>query len=429
MIVKVIGAGLAGVEAANYLANKRIPVILYEMKPIKFSEAHKQEGFAELICSNSFKSTDEFSATGMLKREMSELGSIVMEAAYSCQTPAGNSLSVDRLLFSKYITDKLANNPLITIKREEIIELSDDDICIIATGPLTSDSFHEFLMNKLGHHQLHFYDAVAPIVDASTIDYSKVFYKSRYDKGTPDFLNCPMTSEDFDAFYQELIAAKTAKLHDVDAKVFEACMPIEVLAKRGKEAITFGPMKPVGLENDGKRYKAVVQLRIDDINQTAYNLVGFQTNLTFPEQKRVFSLIPGLENSSFFRYGVMHRNTYIESPKLINQFYQLKSNPNWFFAGQMTGVEGYLESASSGLLAAIYLYKYINNSPLLQVSNNTIMGALANYVSTSNKSFVPMNANLGIIPYVDIKNKKERSKAYASRSLADIMSFKKEIDE
>ena len=425
-MVKVIGAGLAGVEASYYLANKGIDVELYEMRPIKQTSAHKTGLFSELICSNSLRANSIDVAVGLLKEEMKMFNSIVMEAANATSVPAGGSLAVDRTKFAEYITNKIKNHPKIKVINEEIKEIPSGDV-IIATGPLTSDDFSKTIKNFLDEKDFYFFDAVAPIIDGDTIDYDKVYLKSRYDKGEAAYLNCPMTKEEFDKFYEKLVTSECVEPHDFELKVFEGCMPFEVMAKRGKDTLLFGPMKPVGLEHNGIRPYAVVQLRKENTLGSAYNIVGFQTHLTWPSQREVIKLIPGLENATILRYGVMHRNTYINSPKLLNSFYQLKKDERIFFAGQMTGVEGYVESASSGLLAAINMARKVNNQELLKFPLETMMGSLANYISSPNENFVPMNANYGIVPELGFKHgKKERKMLYGKRGLETMEKFIKD---
>lgn len=402
MTVKVIGAGLAGSEAAWQLASRGIDVILYEMKPIKYSPAHSSEYFAELVCSNSLKADRIENACGLLKEEMRRFNSIVIEAADKARVPAGGALAVDRDIFSGYITEKIKNHPHITVVNEEVGEINKDEPIIIATGPLTSDLLIKAISKLTGEDYMYFYDAAAPVVTAESINMEKVFKAARYDRGTADYINSPMTKEEYDAFYEELINAETAPLKEFEnQKVFEGCMPVEVMAKRGKETLTFGPLKPVGLINPktGKDDAyAVVQLRQDNKSATLYNLVGFQTNLKWGEQKRVFSMIPGLENAEFVRYGVMHRNTFINSPKLLNKYYQMREHKNIFFAGQITGVEGYVESASSGLLAGINMAMMLSDKQMLEPSSKTSIGALPIYISDESISkFQPMNSNFGII--------------------------------
>ena len=423
MVVNVIGAGLAGVEASYYLANKGINVKLYEMRPKVNTSAHKTDLFAELICSNSLRGSSIDVAVGLLKEEMKLLHSLIMEAAELTQVPAGGSLAVDRTKFATYITDKIKNHPNIEVINEEVTEIP-EGYTIICSGPLTSDKFSNYLKEYLDEKDFYFFDAVAPIIDAESIDYNKVYLKSRYDKGEAAYLNCPMTKEEFDKFYDCLIHAECVEPHDFELKVFEGCMPFEVMAKRGKDTLLFGPMKPVGLEHNGIRPYAVVQLRKENTLGSTYNIVGFQTHLTWPSQREVIKLIPGLENANILRYGVMHRNTYINSPKLLNCFYQLKKNNNVFFAGQMTGVEGYVESAASGLASAINMYRYINNLEMLKFPTETMIGAMANYISSSNENFIPMNANYGIIPELGFKhNKKERKTLYGKRGIEYMEEF------
>lgn len=423
MVVNVIGAGLAGVEASYYLANKGIKVKLYEMRPNVNTSAHKTSLFAELICSNSLRANSIDVAVGLLKEEMKMFNSIVMEAAELTQVPAGGSLAVDRTKFATYITDKIKNHPNIEIINEEVTKIP-EGYTIICSGPLTSDKFSNYLKEYLDEKDFYFFDAVAPIIDADSIDYNKVYLKSRYDKGEAAYLNCPMTKEEFDKFYDCLVNAECVEPHDFELKVFEGCMPFEVMAKRGKDTLLFGPMKPVGLEHNGIRPYAVVQLRKENTVGSTYNIVGFQTHLTFPSQREVIKLIPGLENANILRYGVMHRNTYINSPKLLNCFYQLKKDNNIFFAGQMTGVEGYVESAASGLASAINMYRYIMGLELVKFPIETMMGAMANYISTPNTNFIPMNANYGIVPELNFKhNKKERKMLYGKRGLEYMEEF------
>lgn len=424
MSVKVIGAGLAGCEAAWQLAKRGIEVRLYEMKPKKYSPAHSNENFAELVCSNSLKADRIENACGLLKEEMRLFDSVMMEAADISRVPAGGALAVDRDIFSQYITDKIKGHPLITVINEEVTEIDPGDYTIIATGPLTSDGLFPAIANLTGEDELYFYDAAAPIVTAESIDCSKVFKAARYDKGTADYINCPMTKDEYISFYSELINAETAPVKDFEnKKVFEGCMPVEVMAKRGEQTLVFGPLKPVGLVNPktGKDDAyAVVQLRQDNKEGTLYNLVGFQTNLKWGEQKRVFSMIPGLENAEFVRYGVMHRNTYINAPKTLNRYYQMNRFPKIFFAGQITGVEGYVESASSGILAGYNMAKLLQDEAMLEPSQKTCIGALPLYISSGTiTNFQPMNANFGIIEGLGekIRNKAERYNKIALRAL------------
>ena len=425
--VKVIGAGLAGCEAALQLADRGIKVKLCEMKPKKFSPAHKSENFAELVCSNSLKADRIENACGLLKEEMRHFNSVMMQAADVSRVPAGGALAVDRDEFSSFITEKIKSNPNIELINEETATINPDEYTIIATGPLTSDLLSEEIRRLTGDDGLSFYDAAAPIITEESIDKDKVFRAARYGRGTADYINCPMTKEEYTAFYNELINAQTAELKGFEnSKVFEGCMPVEVMAKRGFETLTFGPLKPVGLINPktGKDDAyAVVQLRQDNSEGTLYNLVGFQTNLKWGEQKRVFSMIPGLSNAEFVRYGVMHRNTFINSPKLLDQYYRLKQFPKIYFAGQITGVEGYVESASSGIMAGYNLACEILGQSMPELNNKTVTGALATYISNESVSdFQPMNANFGIVAGLDVKirKKQERYGKIAQRALEEI---------
>lgn len=435
--IKVIGAGLAGCEAAYAAARLGVSVELYEMKPHKHSPAHHTDGFAELVCSNSLRSNDTSNAVGLLKAELSGLGSLVMEAAYATEVPAGSALAVNRELFSDYITEKIKNHPNIRVIEGEVTEIPKEGIVVIASGPLTSEALADSISAYTGGGELHFFDAAAPIVDFSTIDTSVAFFASRWGKGNPeDYLNCPMTKEQYDIFYNELINAKAAPLKAFDKElqedltVFEGCMPVEVMASRGYDTLRFGPMKPVGLPvpTTGEDAFATVQLRRENKEGTMYNIVGFQTHLTFGEQRRVFGLIPGLENADFFRYGVMHRNTYLNSPGFLNPNYSVKKEGRLFFAGQMTGVEGYVESASSGFVAGVNAaMQALGREPLI-FPKETEIGALAHYVSEGgiSSSFQPMNANFGIIAPFEKKvkgGKKARNLAYAERSLEIIKNI------
>lgn len=426
--VKVIGAGLAGCEAAWQLAQSGIPVELCEMKPKKFTPAHRYPGFSELVCSNSLKAERVESAAGLLKEEMRRLGSLSMQAAEVSKVPAGGALAVNREEFSDYITEKIRSHPLIKVTEVEVTEIPDGYV-IIATGPLTSDALSESINKLVGAQYLYFHDAAAPIVTAESLDRSLVFGASRYGRGGEDYLNCPMDKDEYLNFYNELINAETAPLHDFDDvgnyKVYEGCMPIEALAKRGVDCMRFGPMKPVGLVDPrtGKRPYAVVQLRLENNDGTLYNLVGFQTNLKFGEQKRVFSMIPGLKDADFMRYGVMHRNTYLDSPKLLDRHFCLKSDPRIYFAGQITGVEGYIESAASGIYAAMSLARRIRGEPEITLPRETMLGALAEYVETGSPSgFQPMGSNMGILPELPekIRGKQEKYAALAKRSLESL---------
>lgn len=430
--IRIIGAGLAGCEAAWQAANRGVNVTLCEMKPKKFTPAHHSENFAELVCSNSLRSNELSNAVGLLKEEMRRLGSLMIEAADATAVPAGSALAVDRTGFSAYITDKIRNHPHITVIETEICALPEDGVTVVASGPLTSDALSEAIDRRIGGKKLHFFDAAAPIVDFSSINMDIAFFASRYGKGEASYINCPMTKEQYDVFYDALIHAKEAELKEFDKesqrdlKVFEGCMPVEVMARRGYETLLFGPLKPVGLPlpATGKDAYAVVQLRQDNAAGTMYNIVGFQTHLTFPEQKRVFSLIPGLENAEFMRYGVMHRNTYLQSPGLLSPDYSMIDAPNLFFAGQMTGVEGYVESAASGLVAGINAACAAQDKPRVLFPRECVIGAMASYVSTGGTgAFVPMNANFGIVPPLDTRvkgGKKVRNEALAARSLAAI---------
>ncbi len=419
----VIGGGLAGCEAAWQLARNKIHTTLYEMKPDKKTPAHKSDYFAELVCSNSLRAEGTANGAGLLKMEMACLSSLVMEAAKETKVPAGGALAVDRTEFAKYITEKITSNPYIAVKNEEITKIPEADCVIVATGPLTSDALSEDIKSFFGSDSLSFYDAAAPIITLDSIDMDIVYRKARYDKGTADYLNCPMTKEEYLAFYNALITAEAAEVKDFeDEKVFEGCMPVEVMAKRGEDTLRFGPLKPVGLEHPetGEEFYAVVQLRQDNKEGTLYNLVGFQTHLKFGEQKRVFSLIPGLKNAHIVRYGVMHRNTYIHSPSLLKNTYETIKRPGLFFAGQMTGVEGYVESASSGIVAGINAARYILKKEQIDFTTKTATGALSNYISTfSGKNFQPMNINFGIIDSLDerIKSKKERYEKISERAI------------
>lgn len=433
MKVKVIGAGLAGCEAAWQLLKEGISVELYEMKPKKYSPAHSMEGFAELVCSNSLKADRIENACGLLKEEMRFFDSLMMSAADISRVPAGGALAVDRNVFSDYITEKLKAHPLLTVINEEVTSINTDEYTIIATGPLTSDALSEEIAELTGGDELYFYDAAAPVITAESIDKSKVFMAARYDKGTADYINCPMTKEEYDAFYDALINAQTAPLKEFEnQKVFEGCMPVEVMAKRGEKTLLFGPLKPVGLVNPktGKDDAyAVVQLRCDNKEGTLYSPVGFQTNLKWGEQKRVFSMIPGLENAEFVRYGVMHRNTYINAPRLLDKYYRMKKYPKLFFAGQITGVEGYVESASSGILAGYNMARLLKGEAMFEPDKRTSIGALPLYISSaSEENFQPMNANFGIIEGLNerVRKKAERYEKIAQRALKIIESQIKE---
>ena len=429
--IKVVGAGLAGCEAAWQAAKMGVFVDLYEMKPAKKSPAHHSDGFAELVCSNSLRSNQLNNAVGLLKAELSLLDSLIMEAAYATEVPAGSALAVNRDDFSSYITQKIKSHPRITVHYEEVTEIDTDEITVIASGPLTSEALSSAIAEITGGNELHFFDAAAPIVDFSTVNMNKAFFASRYGKGNPeDYLNCPMNEEEYQNFYNALISADVAPLKafdkelQEDIQVFEGCMPVEVMASRGYDTLRFGPMKPVGLPlpSTGEDAFATVQLRRENKEGTMYNIVGFQTHLTFGEQKRVFRMIPGLENAEFFRYGVMHRNTYINSPGFLTPLYSVANKPRLFFAGQMTGVEGYVESTSSGFVAGINAALFALGKEKILFPKETEIGALSHYVSEGgvSSSFQPMNANFGIIAPFDKKvkgGKKNRNEAYAARSL------------
>ena len=431
-MIKVIGGGLAGCEAAWQLARYGLEVELYEMKPQKFSPAHKNVNLAELVCSNSLKASRLDSAAGLLKTEMEILGSLTVPCAKECAVAAGGALAVDREKFSALVTERIKNNPKIKLISKEIDTIPEGDV-IIATGPLTSDNLAENI-KTLCNGSLSFYDAAAPIVSYESLDKDKVFFASRYDRGDSDYINCPMNKEEYLAFYNELINAQTAELKGFEKadgyKVYEGCMPIERLAKRGEDTMRFGPLKPVGLidKRTGKRPYAGVQLRREDESGTMFNLVGFQTNLKFGEQKRVFSMIPGLENAEFFRYGVMHRNSFIDSPRLLNSDFSMRDNGDIYFAGQITGVEGYMESAASGIIAGIAMARKLKGLEPLEMPKVSMIGALCGYISNENVvDFQPMGANMGILPALDenIRDKKKKYMMLAERSVA---ALQQEID-
>lgn len=431
--VNVVGAGLAGSEAAYQLAERGVKVSLIEMRPVKQTPAHHTDKFAELVCSNSLRGNDLTNAVGVLKEEMRRLNSLIIQAADHARVPAGGALAVDRHDFSGYITDTLKNHPNITVLNEEVNSIP-DGYTIIATGPLTTDHLAQEIVDITGRDQLYFYDAAAPIVEKDSIDMDKVYLKSRYDKGEAAYLNCPMTEEEFNRFYDALLEAEVAPVNKFEKeKYFEGCMPFEVMAGRGRKTLLFGPMKPVGLEDPktGETPYAVVQLRQDDAAGTLYNIVGFQTHLKWGAQKEIVRLIPGLENVDIVRYGVMHRNTFINSPDVLNQKYELITHPNVYFAGQMTGVEGYVESAASGLVSGINLAHKINGKGEVIFPRETMIGSMAYYIShaKNDKNFQPMNANFGVLPSLDkkIKNKKERNMTYAERALDYLENFKKTL--
>ena len=426
--ITVVGAGLAGSEAAWQAANRGVKVHLYEMRPVKQTPAHHTDKFAELVCSNSLRANTLTNAVGVLKEEMRQLNSIIISSADECAVPAGGALAVDRHEFSAKVTEKIKNHPNITVINEEVQRIP-EGIVIIASGPLTSAAMSNEIKQLTGEEYFYFYDAAAPIIEKESINMDKAYLKSRYDKGEAAYINCPMTEEEFNTFYNALIEAETVPLKEFEKEIFfEGCMPIEVMANRGIKTMLFGPLKPVGLEDPrtGKRPFAVVQLRQDDAAGTLYNIVGFQTHLKWGAQKEVIGLIPGLENAEIVRYGVMHRNTFINSPNLLKSTYQFKSNEQIFFAGQMTGVEGYVESAASGLVAGVNATKLFNGQTPVSFPEETAIGSMAHYITATNaKSFQPMNANFGIFPPLSqkIKNKQERYEKHAERALGSIQNF------
>ncbi|MGH1043550.1 MULTISPECIES: FADH(2)-oxidizing methylenetetrahydrofolate--tRNA-(uracil(54)-C(5))-methyltransferase TrmFO [Bacillus] len=427
-VVNVIGAGLAGSEAAYQIAKRGVQVKLYEMRPVRQTPAHHTDKFAELVCSNSLRANTLTNAVGVIKEEMRLMDSVIIRAADECSVPAGGALAVDRHEFAAKVTEYVKNHPNVTVMNEEITEIPEGPT-VIATGPLTSPDLSAQLKKLTGEDYFYFYDAAAPIVEKDSIDMNKVYLKSRYDKGEAAYLNCPMTEEEFDHFYEALIAAETVPLKEFEKEIFfEGCMPVEVMASRGRQTLVFGPMKPVGLEDPktGKTPYAVVQLRQDDAAGTLYNIVGFQTHLKWGPQKEVLQLIPGLENAEIVRYGVMHRNTFINSPNLLRPTYQYKQRDDLFFAGQMTGVEGYVESAASGLLAGINAARLVKGEEPVVLPPVTAMGSMANYITATNaKNFQPMNANFGLFTPLEkkIKKKQERNEAYATRALETIQNF------
>lgn len=427
-VVNVIGAGLAGSEAAYQIAKRGVQVRLYEMRPVRQTPAHHTDKFAELVCSNSLRANTLTNAVGVIKEEMRLMDSVIIRAADQCSVPAGGALAVDRHEFAAKVTEYVKNHPNVTVMNEEITEIPEGPT-VIATGPLTSPDLSAQLKELTGEDYFYFYDAAAPIVEKDSIDMNKVYLKSRYDKGEAAYLNCPMTEEEFDRFYEALIAAETVPLKEFEKEIFfEGCMPVEVMANRGRQTLVFGPMKPVGLEDPktGKTPYAVVQLRQDDAAGTLYNIVGFQTHLKWGPQKEVLQLIPGLENAEIVRYGVMHRNTFINSPNLLRPTYQYKQRDDLFFAGQMTGVEGYVESAASGLLAGINAARLVKGEEPVVLPPVTAMGSMANYITATNaKNFQPMNANFGLFAPLEkkIKKKAERNEAYATRALETIQNF------
>lgn len=428
--VTVIGAGLAGCEATWQLIKRNIPVRLVEMRPKKESPAFHTDRFAELVCSNSLRSNAMNNAVGILKEELRQLDSLIMKSADMHAVPAGSALAVDRETFSQYITDTIKNHPLVEVVNEEMTSLPEGP-CIIATGPLTSDTLAKAIHDFTAEDTFHFYDAAAPIIEKDSIDFSKAYYKSRYDKGEASYINCPMNADEFEVFYDALIHAECVNLHDFEKETyFEGCMPIEEMARRGKKTMLFGPLKPVGLEKDKDSHPvAVVQLRQDNVAASMYNIVGFQTHLTWPEQRRVFALIPGLENLKITRYGVMHRNSYLSSPVVLKETYQSKKRDDLFFAGQLTGVEGYVESCASGLIAGINMALYIQGKEPICFGNTCVMGSQAYYITHCDaKHFQPMNANFGIMHLNEKCKKHERKEKFASQALARITQIKDEVD-
>ena len=429
MKATVIGAGLAGCEAAWQLAENNVMVTLYEMRPYKMTPAHQTGNLSELVCSNSLRADRLENAVGLLKEEMRQLKSLIIQVADETKVPAGGALAVDRESFSLFITNRIEQHPNINVVREEIIDIPEDIPVIIATGPLSSPAISEKISKLINQGHLYFYDAAAPIVTYESLNQDKIYKASRYGKGDDDYINCPMNKEEYLAFYHALVQAEEAPMNNFeDQKVFEGCMPIETMAKRGEDTMRFGPLKPVGLPDPrtGRDPYAVIQLRQDDTKGTLYNIVGFQTHLKFGEQKRVFSMIPGLENAEFARYGVMHRNTFIQSPKLLDRYYRLRSNTNIFFAGQITGVEGYVESASSGLMAGLNLARILNGKTPLDFTDETAIGALSHYVSNAaTRDFQPMNVNYGIMAplKIRIRNKQEKNKLISERALIKISSI------
>lgn len=426
--VTIVGAGLAGCEACWQLVKRGIPVRLIEMRPKKSSPAHQSDAFAELVCSNSLRSDSLLNAVGILKEEMRQFDSLIMRMADTHRVPAGSALAVDRKNFSKAITDTLCSHPLVEVVHEEVGDILEGPL-IIASGPLTSDSLSQAIQRLTKEEYFHFYDAAAPIIEKDSIDFTKAYVKSRYDKGEAAYINCPMSKEEFDHFYQELIHAETAHLHDFEETYFEGCMPFEEMARRGEKTLLFGPMKPVGLETpDGKLPYAVVQLRQDNAVATLYNIVGFQTHLKWGEQKRILSMIPGLENVSIVRYGVMHRNSYLCSPKVLRPTYQHIERDDLFFAGQLTGVEGYVESAASGLLAGLNMANLIRGKECVELPSTCVMGSMAQYIThASPKYFQPMNANFGIMQLEGKVKKKDRKEAFAKQALAVIEEYQEKF--
>ena len=421
--INIIGGGLAGCEAAYQISKHGINVRLYEMKPTKYSPAHSNSNLAEIVCSNSFKSNLLTNACGLLKEELRMLDSLLIKIADETSVPAGQALAVDREVFSRKVTEYIENLDNVEIIKEEVTEIPDDAVTIIATGPLTSDVLFEKISKLVGNNELHFYDAAAPIIEKSSVDMNIAFVGDRYGKGEADYINLPMNKEEYENFWNELVSAEVVELHSFEKReIFEGCMPVEVMAKRGIDTLRYGPLKPVGFDDPrtGRRPYALVQLRQDNSVGSLYNMVGFQTNLKFGEQKRVFSMIPGLQNAEFVKYGVMHRNTYINSTQILNNVCQMKDNENVFFAGQITGVEGYVESIASGLLAGINAVRYMRNEGKIVFPVETMIGALTDYISTPNEKFQPMNANFGILPKLPekIRDKQERYKKLSDRAIS-----------
>lgn len=429
-MVKIIGGGLAGCEAAYQLLKRGFEVELYEMRPVRNTPAHKTEGLAELVCSNSLKSEDPTTSQGLLKKEMSLFGSLILECADVARVPAGGALAVDRQVFSDEVEKRLNQFDKFKLIREEVKDITDNTI--VATGPLTSEKMSETIINLTGADKLYFYDAVAPIVTLESVDKDKSFWSARYGKGSDDYLNCPMNKEEYDTFYDALVNAETVILKDFEKReIFEGCMPVEVMAKRGVDALRYGPLRPVGIHGeDGSRYYAVVQLRKEDNYDSLVNLVGFQTNLTFGEQKKVFSLIPALHEAEFVRYGVMHRNTYINSPSVLDESFALRNNPSIFFAGQITGVEGYMESTMSGLIAGINMARRLSGKEVLKLPETTLCGSLSKYVSNCRSNFQPMHVSFALLPPLDGKVKKQDRKAkYSERALEDLKIYVSQVKE
>lgn len=424
--INVIGAGLAGCEAALQIAARGESVILYDIKPKSFTPAHSNPDFCELVCSNSLKSDLLSTAGGMLKAELRLMKSRVLAAAYECAVPAGSALAVDRELFAKKVDSLVKSDPHIEIARENVSSIPTDGVSIIATGPLTTDELASDIAAKFGQN-LHFYDAEAPIIAGDSIDYSKTFTADRYGKGESDYVNCPMTKDEYDSFVSCLTSAECAEKKEFEkSDVFEGCMPIEIMAKRGADTLRFGPLRPVGFRDaDGNRPYAVVQLRRENTAGSAYNIVGFQTNLKFQEQKRIFSLIPALRNAEFMRYGVMHRNTFVNAPQVLTKGFMTKAMPGVFIAGQLSGVEGYVESIVSGLIAGVNAVRFLNNEPFIDLPPTTVSGALCNYLATQNADFQPMNANFGILPPLatKIRDKNAKKIAYSERGIEDLRNY------